>query len=95
MLVSKILTVSSVRPGTPQNLFVEKREERPVAPVTVNLFELILTFQGLDLDEASWRQDWKERPLSSQQLRKHSQYFNCIMPDSVSDFCGGTFTIHG
>ncbi|KAJ1402027.1 Serine/threonine-protein kinase, active site [Sesbania bispinosa] len=32
-----------------QNLVVESREERPVAPVTMNAFELIFTSQGLNL----------------------------------------------
>lgn len=33
----------------PQNLVVERREEGPVAPVTMNAFELISTSQGLNL----------------------------------------------
>lgn len=32
-----------------QNLVVERREEGPVAPVTMNAFELISTSQGLNL----------------------------------------------
>lgn len=33
-----------------QNLVVERREERNVAPVTMNAFELISTSQGLNLN---------------------------------------------
>lgn len=33
-----------------QNLVVERREERHVAPVTMNAFELISTSQGLNLN---------------------------------------------
>lgn len=33
----------------PQNLVVERREEGPMAPVTMNAFELISTSQGLNL----------------------------------------------
>ena len=32
-----------------QNLVVERREEGPVAPMTMNAFELISTSQGLNL----------------------------------------------
>lgn len=32
-----------------QNLVVERREERPMTPVTLNAFELISTSQGLNL----------------------------------------------
>ncbi|KAJ9691074.1 hypothetical protein PVL29_013311 [Vitis rotundifolia] len=35
--------------GDSQNLVVEKREERPMTPVTLNAFELISTSQGLNL----------------------------------------------
>ncbi|PKI68062.1 hypothetical protein CRG98_011658 [Punica granatum] len=35
--------------GSPQNLVVERREEGPAAPVTMNAFELISTSRGLNL----------------------------------------------
>ena len=67
-------------------LVVERREEGPVAPVTMNAFELISTSQGLNLSTLfekqmvclTWFLDLVVRYLIWRNLEMRTRYLSCL-----------------